>query len=213
MSCREPRDPRICPREPFGTTNRGPISPAASGCPTPDMANLRPAWPAISPGGWRKRRTAITPELLSYIVRRIAGCRGTQPSAPSPSAIRMSHGIPKGPMAGAPPAFPWKMPRQSSVQTNSRSSRLTNRSLFRRRIGVQDVLDRTSQIKQPLLDENRHIADVLGRFSPILENARLPRKAIGEFIALRLVGIRPVLQFPHLLGFVAYLLGHRLLLA
>ena len=100
-------------------------------------------------------------------------------------------------MAGVPPAFPWKMPRQSrvpanrafssEVDTGSREENASNKEveppfrfywngkgsspalpanqpfgefLFRLCVGVQDVLDRTSQIKQPLLDENRHIADV-----------------------------------------------------
>ncbi len=52
---------------------------------------------------------------LSYIVWRIAGCRGTQPSARSRSAIRMSPGIAKEPTAGRRRACRCKKPRRSRV--------------------------------------------------------------------------------------------------
>src|SRR5665213_1459040 len=162
MCCREFHDRRICLKEPFGATNRGPIFQVASGCLTPDMANSHPVWPVISPRGWRRLRKAIMPEFLFYIAWPIAGCRGTQPSALSPSAIQMSPGIARGPMAGVAPAFLWRMPRQSRVPANSPSSiRPTGwETLFRHRVGVQVFLDCTCQIEQPLLDENRYVADI-----------------------------------------------------
>src|ERR1700692_3935312 len=87
------------------------------------------------------------------------------------------------------------------------------KSLFRPRVGVQYVLDRLSQIKQPLLYKDGHVTHIGGGFPPILKDARLPRKLTRKLIALRLIGVWRVLHFPHLLGFFAYLLGHGFLFA
>ena len=45
---------KACRRERCGATSRAPIFPAASGCPIPAMASLRPQWPIISPKGLAK---------------------------------------------------------------------------------------------------------------------------------------------------------------
>ena len=62
-------------------------------------------------------------------------------------------------------------------------------------------------------DQDGHVADIGCRFPPVLENARLPGQLAGERTALRWIGIGRILHVAQLLGFLADLLGHRLLLA
>src|ERR1700686_2727521 len=106
MCCRGRHGRGICPKERFGATSRVNIFQAVSGCPTPDMANPRREWLAISRRDWKRRQMAIAPELWLYIAWRIAGCRGTPPSARSRSAILTSRGILKGPTVGLPAGLP-----------------------------------------------------------------------------------------------------------
>ena len=153
MCCRGRRGRKTCRKARFGVTRRDPISPAASGCPTPDMASLRPIWPAISLQVSTRRRMAITLGFWFYIASPIAGCRGMRPSAPARSAIPMSSGIPKERMAGSPPVFQCSRPNRNRGRINKRSA-----NLFRRRLQI--VLNRVAQIEQPFLDQDRHVADV-----------------------------------------------------
>ena len=93
------------------------------------------------------------------------------------SAIRMSPGIAKAPTAGLPPACRCKMPRRSRARANSAPGKCRRLSCSRLgRVAVHRGLDRAAQIKQPLFDQDGHIADIGCRFPPILENARLPRQ-------------------------------------
>ena len=57
----------ICRRERFGTTSREPTFPAASGCPTPAMANSRPSMADYFARGLEKgNRMAIARRLLVF---------------------------------------------------------------------------------------------------------------------------------------------------
>src|SRR5665213_3474070 len=183
----------ICLRERSGATSRAPIFQAAPGCPTPATANSRPAWPAISPTASKRRPMATMPGRSSCIAWRIAGCRGTPPSARSRSAIPTSRGIAKAPTAGSPPAFRCRrIPRRNRVRANRRSLRL--------RAGVQAGLHRGRQIEQSLLAQHPHVAVFGGRFPPVLENPGLPAKLAGELVHRSLIRVRLVLQVPPLLG-------------
>src|SRR5947209_7303192 len=126
------------------------------------------------------------------------------PSARSRSAIRTSRGTLKAPMAGQPSACHWMMRRRSHARATEPIPR--RESLFARRASVQRVLDRPSQIKQPLLDQDRHVADIGYRFPPLLKDAGLPCKLVCKLVALRLIDCRLflgfVLHFPQLLGFL-----------
>ena len=106
------------------------------------------------------------------------------------------------------------MPRRSRVPAN-RPIAAANQALrhWLGRVGVHRGLDRAAQIKQPLFDQDRHVADIGCRLPPILENAGLPRQLVDKRVVLRLIGVWLVLHVAQLLGFLAYLLGHRLLLA
>src|SRR5438105_4244072 len=138
------------------------------------------------------------------------------PSARSRSAIPMSRGTPKGPMAGRPSACHWMMRRRNHARATKPISPLAVRkSLFARRIGVQGVLDRPSQLEQSLFDQDRYVAYIGDRFPPVLKDTRLPCELVRKLLALRLIGrrlfLRLVLRFPQFLGFLADALGHCLL--
>lgn len=78
----------------------------------------------------------------------------------------MSRGIPNGLTVGSPPAFRSKMPRLNRVRANkileyAQVIRETfGKSSLRLRVDIQSALDRVSQIKQPLLDKDRHVTHV-----------------------------------------------------
>src|SRR5579863_3663017 len=137
-----------------------------------------------------------------------------RPSAPAHSAIQTSPGIPKAPMAGSPPACRCRMPPPSRVPA-SRPIAADKSGVASRlgRIGVHRGLDRAAEIKQPLFDQDGHVADIGCGLPPILEYAGLPRQLVHKRVVLCLIGVWLVLHVAQLLGFLAYLLGHRLLLA
>ena len=167
--------------------------PGSIWLPDTGYGELAPSMADYFAEGWRRRPTATAPGWWCSIVWRIAGCRGTPPSARSRSAIRMSPGIAKEPTAGSPPACRCKMPRPSRVRANRamvrRDVKMSSGCSLCRRVGVHRGLDRTAQIKQPLLDQDGHVAHIGCRFAPVLENARLPRQLVGERVVLRLIGV------------------------
>ena len=75
------------------------------------------------------------------------------------------------------------------------------------------MLDRTGEREQPLLVENGHFADEVHRLAALLEDARVPFHAIGQFVDSTLVGIRPILKLAQLENRGADLVGKFLLFA
>ena len=155
---------RTCPREPFGTTNRGPIFPAASGCLTPDMANSRPAWPAISPRGLEKATHGDHARIRCFILS--GGLLDVVERSQARAVARLFECrlVSRGdrwlerrrPSAG-------RCHARATSGRIARPSRQASRSghlYFAGVSALQDCPGSPSQIKQPLLDEHRHIAHV-----------------------------------------------------
>jgi hypothetical protein len=64
-----------------------------------------------------------------------------------------------------------------------------------------------------LLDKNGHFADEVHRLAALLEDARVPFDAIGQFVDSALVWIRPILKLAELENPGSDLVGKFLLLA
>src|SRR6201991_2702342 len=78
---------------------------------------------------------------------------------------------------------------------------------------LERLLDRARERKQPLFDQDRHLADIADGLAALVENARIPLDAADQLVDFGLVMTGGVLQLPKLKDRRSDLVGKFLLLA